>query len=87
MKLETRFLDNGKVSSRLTVFCSPSDKCSGYPRPRNLVSALKYSKSIYIKKDVTGVLYNFPSITSLVKYFDSINSNANRNKIASCLNT
>ena len=84
------------------------NKCSGYPRPRNLVSALKYSilftppaslrggkkefslknsKSIYVKQDVTGVIYNFPSITSLVKYFDSINIKANRNKIASCINT
>jgi hypothetical protein len=49
--------------------------------------SLKNSKSIYIKKDVTGVTHNFPSITSLVKYFDSINIKANRNKIASCLNT
>ena len=47
----------------------------------------KNSKSIYIKKDVTGVIYNFSSITSLVKYFDSLNIKANRNKIASCLNT
>ena len=49
--------------------------------------SLKNSKSIYIKQDVTGVTYNFPSITSLVKYFDSIDIKANRNKIASCLNT
>ena len=49
--------------------------------------SLKNSKSIYIKQDVTGVTHNFPSITSLVKYFDSINIKANRNKIASCLNT
>ena len=49
--------------------------------------SLKNSQSIYIKQDVTGVTHNFPSITSLVKYFDSINIKANRNKIASCLNT
>ena len=49
--------------------------------------SLKNSKSIYIKQDVTGVTQHFPSITSLVKYFDSINIKANRNKIASCLNT
>jgi hypothetical protein len=49
--------------------------------------SLKNSKSVYIKQDVTGVIYNFSSITSLVKYFDSINIKANRNKIASCLNT
>lgn len=49
--------------------------------------SLKNSKLIYIKQDVTGITLNFPSITSLVKYFDSINIKANRNKIASCLNT
>ena len=49
--------------------------------------SLKNSKLIYIKQDVTGITLNFPSITSLVKYLDSINIKANRNKIASCLNT
>ena len=49
--------------------------------------SLKNSKLIYIKQDVTGVISNFPSITSLVKYFDSINIKANRNRIATRLNT
>jgi GIY-YIG catalytic domain len=49
--------------------------------------SMKTSKLIYIKQDVTGVKSNFPSITSLVKHFESINIKANRNKIASCLNT
>jgi hypothetical protein len=49
--------------------------------------SLKNSRSVYIKQDVTGVISHFPSITSLVKYFDSINIKANRNKISSCLNT
>lgn len=49
--------------------------------------SLKNSKLIYIKKDDTGAISNFTSITALVTYFDSINIKANRNKIASCLYT
>lgn len=48
---------------------------------------MKTSKLIYIKQDVTGVKTNFPSIISLVKHFESMDIKANRNKIASCLNT
>jgi hypothetical protein len=45
------------------------------------------SKAICIKEVVTGETYNFTSIASVVKYLESKGIKANRNKIASLLNT
>lgn len=49
--------------------------------------SMKTSKSIYIIQDITQERSDFPSITSLVKYFEDINIKANRNKIASSIST
>lgn len=45
------------------------------------------SKAISIKEVRTGIAYNFSSITLVVKYLESKGIKANRNKIASLLNT
>lgn len=57
-------------------------------RALSLKSCYKYtSKAINLKSIETGKIESFPSTISVVRYFESNNIKANRNKIAECLKT